>query len=362
MLSDRVLDLACVIQQIPAPTFAEAQRAAFMQTCFTAAGLSDVRVDALGNVFGRRLGSSQGRPVLVTAHTDTVFPSETDLTLTRTASTINGPGIGDNSLGVAGLLGLVWALDNEPLAGDLWLAANVGEEGLGDLRGMRAVVEALGDHVANTIVIEGMALGHIYHGGIGVRRYRIAASAEGGHSWLNFGRPSAVHTLVRLAAALADLPVPGRPKTTYNIGTIAGGTTVNTIAREAELVLDLRSEDPMALDQLERRVLALVHHHHAAGIRLVADKIGDRPSGSIPANHPLVRQATHALQQAGVQAVLDYGSTDANIPLSQGRPCVCIGLTTGGNAHRPDEFIETAPLERGLAALVSLVRGAAQAV
>lgn len=362
MLPDRVLDLACAIQQIPAPTFAEAQRAAFVRDCFLAAGLSDVHVDDLDNVIARRPGQGDGPELLVTAHTDTVFPAETDLSLTRTASTINGPGIGDNSLGVAGLLGLVWALEGESLPGDLWLVANGGEEGLGDLRGMRAVMDLLGDRVAATIVIEGMALGHIYRGGTGVRRYRISASADGGHSWLNFGRPSAIHSLVRLAAALSDLPVPHRPKTTYNIGTISGGTSVNTIARDSELVLDLRSEDPAALDQLERRVLSLVDDHRAPGVRLTAEKIGDRPSGTIPPDHPLVRQASRALHRVGVQAVLETGSTDANIPLSQGRACVCVGLTTGGNAHRPDEFIETGPLERGLTALVSLVRGAAQAV
>lgn len=354
----RTLDLACQIQQVPAPTFAEFERAAFVRDRFLEAGLQDVEIDSIGNVYGRRAGRGTSRPLLVTAHTDTVFPANTPLTLIRRPDLISGPGIGDNSLGVAGLLGLVWALGDAQTDGDLWLAANVGEEGLGDLRGIRAVIDRLGAQVAATLVLEGMALGRIYHAGIGVRRYRIAAQAEGGHSWLNFGRPSAIHRLARVAAALTELNVPRTPRTTYNIGVIRGGTSVNTIAREAELELDLRSEAPEALAALAAQVESLVARQQSLDAPLTLSVIGDRPSGWMAPDHGLVQAAIAALGAMGLSATLDSGSTDANLPLSRNLPCVCIGLTTGANAHRPDEYIDTSPLEKGLPVLLDTVQRA----
>lgn len=354
----RTLDLACQIQQVPAPTFAEFERAFFVRDRFLEAGLQDVEIDSIGNVYGRRAGRGASRPLLVTAHTDTVFPADTPLTLIRRPDLISGPGIGDNSLGVAGLLGLVWALGDAATDGDLWLAANVGEEGLGDLRGIRAVIDRFGVQVAATVVLEGMALGRIYHAGIGVRRYRIAAQAEGGHSWLNFGRPSAIHRLARVAAALTELAVPRTPRTTYNIGVIRGGTSVNTIAREAELELDLRSEAPETLTVLAAQVETLVARQQSLDAPLALTVIGDRPSGWMAPDHGLVQAAVAALDTMGLSATLDSGSTDANLPLSRNLPCVCIGLTTGANAHRPDEYIDTAPLEKGLPVLVDTVRRA----
>jgi len=355
-LTDRVLEMACAIQQIPAPTFHEHKRAEFVRQQFVALGLQDVSMDEMGNVYARRPGHGQTRPILVSAHTDTVFPANIPLTLQRHAERIYGPGLGDNALGVAGLIGLVWALEDEALPGDLWLAANVCEEGLGDLRGMRAVMDRLGKQVKATIVLEGMALGQIYHGGIGVRRYRFTARAEGGHSWLNFGRPSAIHGLLRFGAQLTHLTVPSTPRTTYNIGTINGGTSVNTIAREAWFDLDLRSEDPSALSELATRVESLAAENRLAGVALEIQVIGDRPSGGLTRHHPLVQIAAHVLQNLGVTPRFDTGSTDANIPLSLGLPCICVGLSHGGNAHRPDEYIETAPLATGLKALVQMVR------
>ncbi len=358
-LINRLLDLACEIQQIPAPTFDEARRAAFVSAQFALNGLCDVEVDELGNVYGRRPGRVAGaRPVLLSAHTDTVFPAEMALTLERTPDRIAGPGIGDNSLGVAGLMGVLWSLGDSPLPGDLWLAANACEEGLGDLRGMRRVVDRLGERVRATVVLEGMALGHIYHAAIGVRRYRITARTEGGHSWLHFGRASAIHTLVRLAAQITALSLPSHPKTTFNIGNISGGTTVNTIAREASLDLDLRSEAPTVLAGLAARVEALAAGFNSADMQVETRIIGDRPAGSVPREHPLVQLAARALDGLGVAYSFEKGSTDANVPLSRGLPCVCVGLTRGGNSHRPDEYIETRDLDKGLEAVVRVVRGA----
>jgi acetylornithine deacetylase/succinyl-diaminopimelate desuccinylase-like protein len=358
---ERLLDLACAIQQIPAPTFHEHARAAFVRDQFLSLGLSEVEMDDLGNVYARRRGGDapqNARPVLVTAHTDTVFPADTLLTLSRTPERITGPGIGDNSLGVAGLCGLVWALEGEALPGDVILAANVGEEGLGDLRGMRRVIERFGERARATIVLEGMALGHIYHAGIGVRRYRMTARAEGGHSWLHFGRPSAIHALVRLGARITDLVVPSAPKTTFNIGTIGGGTSINTIAREATFDLDLRSEDSAILKALAARVEELAASFDTSGVQLETQIVGDRPSGFIPRDHPLVQLAARVLREAGLPCSFESGSTDANVPLSLGLPCIVMGLACGGNSHRPDEYIETRDVGRGLQVLANVVRGA----
>jgi tripeptide aminopeptidase len=365
-LLDRVLDAAITLQAIPAPTFAEAERAGYVREQFVQAGLHDVEIDAAGNVLGRRPGRAGGRahPVVVSAHTDSVFPAGTDLALQRLTrpDRLAGPGIGDNALGVAGLLGLAWLLDaaGTETPGDLWLAANTGEEGLGDLCGMRTVLARFGTRAAAYVVLEGMALGHIYHRAIGVRRCRITARSAGGHSWLHFGRPSAIHALVRLAATLADWSLPAAPRTTLNIGMIAGGVSVNTIAPEANLLLDLRSEDPAALRTLARRVEAACREaDDEQGVTIACEVIGERPAGAIPREHPLVQLAARSLAACGVKDIsFENGSTDANAPLSQGLPCVCIGLTRGGHAHRADEYIEVEPLGMGLQQLGLIVLGA----
>lgn len=364
-LPSRVLDLALAIQQIPAPTFSEAQRAEAIRRLFHQEGLSDVSIDLTGNVYAR-LPGGPGRPLVLSAHLDTVFPLETNLHPTAGDGTLNAPGIGDNALGVAGLFALVWALRAKgaafgrpaTLPGDVWLAANVCEEGLGDLRGMKAVVDRFGAAPLAYIVLEGMALGQIYHRGLGVQRYRIAARTSGGHSWADYGRPSAVHELSRLVAQLADLQLPEAPRTSLNVGVIAGGTSVNTIAAEAHLELDLRSEEVNTLSTLAARVETLTQAACRPEVIVTAEIIGQRPAGELAIEHPLVQWAKNCVQTYDGQPRLSIGSTDANIPLSRGLPAVCIGLTVGGNAHTVQEFIQLAPLEKGLAQLVMLVEGA----
>jgi len=186
----RVLDLAITLQQIPAPTLAESERAEYLYDRFGVEGLLDVERDGLDNVYGRLPGEDNAPPLVLTAHSDTVFHMDTDLRLVREVDKISAPGIGDNSLGLAGLMGLVWVLREREiqLPGDLWLVANVGEEGLGNLRGMRAVVDRFKDQPLAYIVLEGMALGQIYHRGLGVQRYRITASTAGGHCRGDWGR------------------------------------------------------------------------------------------------------------------------------------------------------------------------------
>ncbi len=359
-ITQRVLELAIQIQQIPAPTFQEEQRAIFMRDLFREEKLQDVEIDSLGNVYARLPGKDNGGPVVLSAHTDTVFPMEIDLSVKREPHRIIAPGIGDNSLGLAGLLGILWMLREQEieLPGDLWLVANVCEEGLGDLKGMRAVVDRFGDTPIAYIIIEGMALGQIYHRGLGVQRYRITAETHGGHSWADYGEPSAIHELAALVTKLGKIDLPKDPRTTLNVGVISGGTSVNTIAPGASLELDLRSEDPEALQTLINNVQALVEQANQPRVQVKTEIIGQRPAGQIPTDHPLVELAKSALSEQGLQVHLSIGSTDANIPLSRGLPAVTIGLTSGKGAHTSNELIETEPLAQGLEQILSVVVGA----
>lgn len=359
-ITEKVLDLAIQIQQIPAPTFAEQQRAVFLRDCFASEGLREVTVDALANVYACWPGAGGARPLVISAHSDTVFPHDTNLAFTRTTDTIHGPGIGDNSLGVAGLFGALWSLRQRGFSppGDLWLVANVCEEGLGDLKGMRAVVERFGDQPLAYLVVEGMALGQIYHQGLGVQRYRITAHTRGGHSWVDYGSPSAIHELAALLTRLDALPLPEKPRTTLNVGVISGGMSVNTIAPAASLDLDLRSAGKESLQKLIEQVETLVAESCRAGVHCEAEIIGQRPAGEIPAAHPLVRLAEQTLEAQGLTPQKNIGSTDANIPLSRGLPCVCIGITTGSGAHTLQEYIHTRPVAQGLAQLAAVITGA----
>ncbi len=352
------LATAIEIQQVPAPTFAERPRSVLVSQRMQALGLHDVEIDELGNVYGRRPGIVERPALLISAHLDTVFPADTDLSIRYEGERVYGPGIGDNSVGVAGLLRLaeIYQRCDLPMQGDIWFVANVGEEGLGDLRGMRAVVERLRTRIGGVIVIEGCDFGSLHHQAIGVRRFRIEARGPGGHSWGNFGTPSAIHVLVRLAARLTELQVPVSPRTTFNIGMISGGTSVNTIAHYASMLLDLRSVSSAVLSDLVSEVYRLVEEAtlDQPEVHLQIIKVGDRPSGAIPREHPLVQAAVAAYQMVGAQISFQQSSTDANIPLSLGIPAICVGLTDGGNAHRTDEYILPTNLGRGMQALLLL--------
>jgi len=365
-VSERILDLAIQIQQISSPTFGEEQKAAFIRDHFLASGAEDVTVDDEGNVYTHIFGKGEKPPLIVSAHMDTVFPSGTDLNCVRTEEKISGPGIGDNSLGLAGLFGLYWYLDKgrgkgtniASLPGDLWLLANVGEEGLGDLNGMKAVVDRFGREPLAYVVLEGMSLGQVYTRGLGVRRYRIIVQTKGGHSWVDYGSPSAIHEIAELVVKIKNLPLPIEPRSALNVGVISGGTSVNTIAAEASLELDLRSESPEVLNHLIDEVETLVKEADQRGgqvVRVSAQVIGDRPAGELSTNHPLVTIAIECFAREGIPVKLNIGSTDANIPLSRGYPAICIGLTTGGGSHTLGEYIETKPVAQGFRILVDLV-------
>jgi acetylornithine deacetylase/succinyl-diaminopimelate desuccinylase-like protein len=357
-----VLDEAIAIQQIPAPTFREAQRAAYVAQRFRAQNLTQITTDDLYNVYGCLPGTHPHLPaVLVAAHTDTVFDEHTVLNVRHTDRRIHGPGIGDNSLGVAALLGAAHLLRSYRLPSDVWFVANSREEGLGDLGGMKAVHQRLRPRLGAGIILEGMAFGRVYHSGIAVRRLKITCRGQGGHSWLHYGRASAVHGLMRLGATITTLQPPEHPRTTFNIGVISGGTTVNSIAAESSMLLDLRSEDPDTLARFEQHVLALVHAAQEADLTYTVDVVGDRPAGSIPRTHPLVDLTRQTLVALGAETSFETGSTDANVLLAEGLAAVTIGITHGSNAHRTDEYIETAPTAKGLTQLVWLVAAVASA-
>ncbi len=365
---NRLLETAIAVQQVPAPTFDELERARYVQDAFSQAGLADVTMDDMHNVYGRIPGAVGGNPdggddacLLLTAHLDTVFPAGTDLSVRRTPGRISGPGIGDNSLAVAALIELPRVLREAgiTLARDCWLVANVCEEGQGDLRGAREVMRRFGPSPAAWIALEGGFLGRVCFRGVGSLRYRISVRTGGGHSWFDFGQPSAIHVLVDLAKQLTKLRVPRQPKTTFNVGVIQGGASINTIAESAHLELDLRSDDPDALAELVAQVERIRGAFAPDGADVNWEVIGRRPAGSLPAEHPLVACALAALSEAGFDAdEIDTSpaSTDANIPLSSGCPAVCVGLARGFHLHRLDEYIETDGLGTGMAQLLLLLQ------
>ena len=356
-IANRMVELAIQIQQIPAPTFHEEKRAEFILNQFENEQLQDVGKDAIGNVYARLPGNPNKQPLIVSAHMDTVFPLETDLRVTRGTELVHGPGIGDNSLGVAGLFGLLWSLREQeiPARGDVWFVANVCEEGLGNLRGMKAVVDRFGSQVHAYLVLEGLALGHVYHRAVGVKRYRVNARTAGGHSWSDYGHPSAVHELAKLVVQLTSLSLPSYPRTTMNVGKISGGTSINVIASEASFDLDLRSEGQEALAELISAVERLIHHANRQGVSVEAEVIGQRPAGEISASHPLVMLAKSCLREEGLDPGLISGSTDANVPLSKGYPAIVLGVTTGGSAHTVHEYINTTSVAQGLRQLIKFV-------
>lgn len=357
-LVDRIIDLAVEIQQIPAPTFEETKRAELVCSLFAKEGLDEVSCDEAGNAYACwKAPGHNAKPLIVSAHLDTVFPAGTDLSIKRTAGQIHGPGLGDNSLGVAALFGLLWILRARGAApaGDIWFVANTCEEGLGDLRGMKSVVERFGGEVQAYLVLEGLALGHVYHRAVGVKRYRVTAHTAGGHSWSDYGRPSAIHELAKLVVQLSSLDLPSQPRTTMNVGKIAGGTSVNVIASEATLDLDLRSEGQDTLAQLIAVTEKMIQSANRPNVRMEARVIGQRPAGEISPQHPLVKLGEDCLREQGISAVLTSGSTDANVPLSKGYPALVMGVTTGGSAHTVQEYINTGPVALGMEQLARFV-------
>ncbi len=350
-----LLQEAIGVATIPAPPFEETTRSSHIAKRFREVGLGDVAVDDLGNVVGRLKG--RGPRIMVVSHMDTVFPAGTVLQPRIENGSIFCPGIRDNSTAVANLISLA-ALAKR--AGwlppcDLVLASSVGEEGLGDLRGMRRLMADWGGRLDAVVAYDG-DLGNVVHGGAGSLRYEVTYHAAGGHSFGAFGNPSAIHGLATACARFCRIAVPKDPKTTFNIGTIRGGSSVNAIAEEAVALIDMRSVSQAELDRLNAQALQIFEETAAEfDCRLELEKVGDRPAGSMPADDPLAAAAATVLREMGREPAFSSASTDANIPLSLGIPAICIGSSLGRGVHTLGESMEIASVVPGLQQLVRLL-------
>jgi tripeptide aminopeptidase len=355
------------LSAIPAPTGAEGPRGARVAELLRDVGLHDVSVDEVGNVYGWTAGEG-GRadvaPVVLSAHLDTVFGPEVNVTVERHGRRLQGPGISDNARGLAALVAVAEAIvvARIPTARPILFAATVGEEGSGDLRGVKHLLNGKGGGEAQHagplpcvpaafIALDGAGLERVVHRALGSKRYRVTFHGPGGHSWAAFGVANPANAVGRTTALLADLPTLQAPRTTCAVVRLGGGTGLNSIPQEAWLDLDLRSEDPKALGQLDVTVRTALeqaasdeNRNRTAGtppLRLEARLVGDRPSGLTPRAHPLVRAALAANRVLGREAELASASTDANVPIALGIPAIALGAGgKAGDAHLATEWYE----------------------
>ncbi len=344
------------ICEIPAPSGHEEDRAKYVGKRFSDFGF-DVEIDDINNVIAYKKGNTSDKPNLMfAAHTDTVFPEGTDVSVSREGDQLFAPGIRDNSAGVAGIILLAKALSKLNFKhGDIYLVGTVCEEGLGDLRGMKAAFSKLGEKVDYVIAVDGN-LGGITHGGIGSKRLKVNVTTEGGHSWGAFGVPSAIHSLGTMISEIATLDVPTEPKTSYNVGVIEGGTSINTIAANASMLIDMRSEAKEPLVELENEVRDIINTvAEEDDVDVDIEVVGDRPVGYLPREHILIQKTIEVLEHLGLSTKGSSSSTDANIPLSQGKPAICLGVTSGKYAHRKDEILDINPAKKGILMLTLLV-------
>ena len=337
------------ITEIPAPPFQEERRAAYFLERVRERGLDNAYIDSEGNVVATRAGSGNGPTLLVAAHLDTVFPAEVDTTVEFRDGRYYAPGIGDDTRGLAVLLSVLDVLDESGITthADIIFSGNVGEEGRGDLRGVKALFR---DHpeVDGFISIDGVRLQRITTGGTGSRRFEFQFSGPGGHSFGAFGLPSAIHAMGRAIAKIAEIQTPQFPKSTFTVGTVDGGTSVNSIAAYAQFAIDMRSNDRDSLAILERQAktaaLEAVAEENARWnrnlISVEFNLIGDRPVGETDFRSPIVQAAALAFEQQGVELQgLNISSTDSNVPMSLDIPAITLsGGGDGGGAHSPDEW------------------------
>jgi len=362
---DQVLDETVHLCRIPAPTFEEAARAAYVAERMRAIGLTDVQIDHISNVTGLLSAGSTGPTTLVAAHLDTVFPRATPLQVRCTKQRLYGPGIGDNCVAVAAMLSVATAMRHlhPPPPGRVIFAANVGEEGLGNLCGIRALLDTWEGQVDTVIAVEGHGIDEVRVIGIGSTRLEVTFTGPGGHSWGAFGIPSAIHAMGSAIHKIARLPVPQDPKTTFNVGIVEGGGSVNTIAPRATMLVDLRSVDPIQLVRLEERVARLFQEvQQDTGVQVTSRIVGQRPAAALAADHPLCHVVSDIRKYLHLRpAVFSAASTDANLPLSLGIPAVCLGITRGALAHTVQEYIDTPPVGGGLKQLLLTILHSLQA-
>jgi acetylornithine deacetylase/succinyl-diaminopimelate desuccinylase-like protein len=333
------------INAIPAPTFAEAARASDYAARLKAAGLADVRIDEAGNVIGTWRGSGKGPVIVLAAHLDTVYPAATDLTVHEKDGRLYAPGIADNGRSLAAMLTIVHAMRDAGVRteGDVLFVANVGEEGLGDLKGVKYLFSQRKD-IKAFVGLE-PALGTdgdpVTYIGTGSRRFKVTLHGPGGHSYEGFGLPSAVHAAGRVIAHIDDVRVPSQPKVTFNVGVVQGGQSVNSISAEASMLIDIRSADAPLLAKVEQQIKAAIQqgvdetNQRWNSKAITADMvlIGDRPAGQMAADALIVRTALAAAKVQGRPALLDGPhSTDANLPMSLGVPAITMsgGGSSGG--------------------------------
>jgi len=342
------------LSAIPAPTGAEARRGACVAALFRDAGLRDVVVDEVGNVRGRAGGNgAAAAPVVLAAHLDTVFGPEVDVAVERRGMRLEGPGVSDNARGLAALVAVAEAVvaARVATARPILFAATVGEEGSGNLRGAKHLLSRRDVTPAALIALDGAGLERVVHRALGSKRYHATYRGPGGHSWAAFGVANPASAVGRAAALVADLRPAAVPRTTCAVVRLGGGTGLNSIPQEAWLDLDLRSEDPKALGQLDGSVRAALERaredegrRRRAGtepLRLEVRLVGERPSGVTPRAHPLVLAAVAANRALGREVELASASTDANVAIALGVPAIALGAGgTAGNAHLPTEWYE----------------------
>ncbi len=345
--------------EIPAPPFGESKRAAAYADSMRAAGLTNVRVDKVGNVLGERAGRTRKPHLVLSAHLDTVFPADVPVSVTRDKNWLRGPGIADDCRGLAVVLAVARALEAAKVQteGPITFVGTVGEEGLGDLRGVKALYANRPREQSERFVsVDGGGYG-ITNVGIGSRRYRVTFRGPGGHSYDNFGRADPVNAVGLAIARLSRLEVPVDPRTTYSVGRIGGGTSVNSIASEAWMEVDLRSADEAALKQLDAGFQASIRaaldeenrrrkSHDALTVTI--DGVGNRPAGRTDPGSPVVETAIATLRALALPVRLDERSTDANLPMSIGISSITIGGGgVGRDAHSPRESFDTTESWRG---------------
>lgn len=372
----RIVSEGILLTEIPAPPFMEEARGKKFAEMFKEAGLADVQTDPEGNILGFRKGTrSDGKFVVISAHLDTVFPPETDVKVKREGDKLMAPGVGDDTFSLAAMLGMIRAMNAAGIKhrDDIMFVGTVGEEGPGDLRGVRYLFNkgAYKDKIKTFFSLEAGPVNSITNGAVGSKRYRFTFKGPGGHSYGAFGLVNPMYALGQAAANMAQMEVPEKPKTTYSIGVIGGGTSVNSIPLEGWMEVDMRSEAPNELKKIEDKILAAVneavkaensrHSTKEGAITLDAKLIGDRPAGETNMKHELVQMATAAIAAGGYKTEYGAGSTDSNLPMSLGIPAITIGKNApdnrGGRSHSLDEWInvEKGPMVKGMVTSLSIM-------
>jgi tripeptide aminopeptidase len=358
--SDWITEQQIKITEIPAPEFDEARRGEYVKQLFEANGL-EAHADKLGNVIGERAGTDPNSVVLLAAHLDTVFAAGTDVRVKRDGSRLTAPGIADNGAGLAALVGLAKALSEANLRtkSSIVLAADVGEEGEGNLRGIRALVETYKSKLVAVIAVDGASTEHITTQGIASHRFEITVTGPGGHSWSDFGAPNPITAVARGIVKFSNVPIPDEPRSSYNFGTIEGGTSVNSIPSRAAVKVDLRSEQESEVARMEKSLREAMQvglrdelaaaNEQSDALQITFRSLGARPAGKIADSAPLVDTIRSVDRFLGNRSRLERSSTDANIPLSLGVPAVSLGAGgKGGGSHTLAEWYDSSGRDLGL--------------